>query len=294
MTEEATWYLGPRGALRALPAPEPGVVATLTRHGGVHQAISGARVMDVTGHRHEYTLTWNYLEEHEWQWLQALHTRLVPGPHFLVNPLRTNRLSVQSSTGKGVLTAPGAAGGTRSTAPGFMASNPHWMPVRDWPEGAGPLGSHCIHHPGHTRGGAHVVRFDYYTGGTPVFAGEALSASIYLKAEDRRPLSLVVDWYDSAGQQTGASEVRTIRLTSAWTRWLHKATVPEGTATAVFALIVPADPTAFFFAAPQLQSGPLATSWEIGGGTARVVVDQLQTSSPRYPLTDCSLTLLEA
>jgi hypothetical protein len=36
------------------------------------------------------------------------------------------------------------------------------------------------------------------------------------------------------------------------------------------------------------------TSWDLGGGAPAVLIDQLPSTSPRYPLMDCTITLLEA
>ena len=48
------WYLGPLGDLRPLVCPEPDLSATQVRYGGLHQGLSGARTLDVTGHKAEY------------------------------------------------------------------------------------------------------------------------------------------------------------------------------------------------------------------------------------------------
>src|SRR5690554_2646520 len=94
------WYLGPAGALQELTCPEPNIKANLVRYGGVHQGLSGARTVDVTGHRYEYAFDWDYMEQAEWAWLEAMHLRHVPGPFRLLNPLKKNRLAPQSSAMK--------------------------------------------------------------------------------------------------------------------------------------------------------------------------------------------------
>src|SRR5690606_39453918 len=64
--------------------------------------------MDVTGHRDEYELEFRFLDRDEFEWVELLHTRMVPGPHLMINPLKKNRLSWQAS--KLIVTPYGKAG----------------------------------------------------------------------------------------------------------------------------------------------------------------------------------------
>src|SRR5690606_1195650 len=95
---DRTWYLGPLGKLRGLVCPERGMSDTSTRYGGIHQGLTGARTMDITGHRREYEFEFVYMEKQDFAWLNALHTRMVPGPFYLIDPRYKNRLSPQATS----------------------------------------------------------------------------------------------------------------------------------------------------------------------------------------------------
>src|SRR5690606_14640524 len=60
--------------------------------------LTGARTMDITGHRREFEFQFTYLEKAEFEWLNALHTRMVPGPLYLLDPRYRNRLSPQATS----------------------------------------------------------------------------------------------------------------------------------------------------------------------------------------------------
>ena len=98
MLTPATWYLGPLGDLRPLMTPSVDIVNTQERFGGVHQALSGARVMDTVGYRATYDMSWNYMSEADYGLLNALYLRQIPGPHRLINPMKKNLMSHQAST----------------------------------------------------------------------------------------------------------------------------------------------------------------------------------------------------
>src|SRR5688572_21324044 len=91
------WYIGALGALRRLPVPDPGIRMSPVVYGGIRQGLSGARTLDVTGVRMGYDMEFTGLEPDEWMHLEALRTRLIPGPHRLLDPLRRNRLSVEAA-----------------------------------------------------------------------------------------------------------------------------------------------------------------------------------------------------
>src|SRR5690606_40132859 len=69
---DRTWYLGPLGKLRGLVCPERGMSDTSTRYGGIHQGLTGARTMDITGHRREYEFEFVYMDKQDFAWLNAL------------------------------------------------------------------------------------------------------------------------------------------------------------------------------------------------------------------------------
>lgn len=291
---DGVWYIGPAGDARPFPCPEKGVQDTPVRYGGVHQALSGARTMDTTGYRRDYSFDFTYLglSETEWAWLEALYFRAVPGPHYLFDPRRNNRLSLGASrfwreSGQ-------------STMYGWsLQGTVNWSFDTSWPTGVGVgrgrslrLKSWPISQP---------MRFDK-TSVTPLKAAqEQITASIYARQDPTQgsgtngALAFVLDWYANGSQLTGSTSAEVdITPTSSWARYTLTATPPVGADGCVMAVYAKAaQGHDLLFAAPMLNQGATALPWELGGGCARVGLDQLETSSPRFPLTDGTLTVSE-
>lgn len=281
----ATWYLGPSYDMRALQTPEVGMAFPYERYGGVFQALSGARTMDVTGFRSAYELEWSYLDKSDWDFLQSLNMRHLPGPHYVINPLSKNRLSPQSS----MLQYRGKTDGV-----GVWADRS----VPQWQNGVFPTGVM-----GFRSLRAAVWTFTTNNGfmfdrgiRTPVLAGEQITASVYAKADvASTPCHLTIHRYDKFGVEiTPLPSWIPITVGTSWTRYSMTETEAAGVCSVMFEFISDTDDTAINLAAAQLETGAAATAWEIGGGSARVLIDELSTTSPRYPIQQASLTLLES
>lgn len=293
----ARWYLGPLGDIRELVSPEPNIEDSSVRYGGVHQGLSGARTIDVTGHRSQFTFEFRALTQEDFAWIRALHMRHVPGPLYLLDPRYKNRLSPQSTAMHMIIGSPGQFIAARGLGVVSTNSARNWS--YDWPAEAGPIGvrsqrfqSYPVTPP------LDIWRFDFgYP--IPVLPGETITYSLYVRCEDgeTQPFYLLLDFFDRLGE-TATSERFEREATGDWSRVSYTFTVPDGVAAIGCGGIVGHEesPTSYplLVAAPQVESGPEATEWEMGGGARRVHVDQLSSSSPKFPLTDCTLTLLEA
>jgi hypothetical protein len=275
----STWYLGPAGDLRALECPEPNIQVSDVRYGGVHQGLGGGRVIDVTGIKSEYVFEWDFLTAEEYRWLKALHTRHIPGPHRLINPMIRNRLTVAASS----------CDAASARYPGVEITSGAWSWSRDWPSGVDGPGVRSLSHTGRASGA--VLRFDRKKRVT-LFPGETVTGSAYIKGASAFDASITIDWYDVDGVFMSATN-QSISLTTSWARYSVTGTAPEGAVTAVLA-VWSMDTASYKIAAPQFESGTTATEWEQGGGAPLVVIDQLTTTTPRFPYLDCSLTLMEA
>lgn len=280
-----TWYLGPLGNLRGLVCPERGMTDTLSRYGGVHQALSGSRTMDITGFRREFEFAFNYLDRDEFEWLYALHTRMVPGPFYLLDPRYKNRLSSRATTLYSTYNDERLGlqldGGVTRT------------PVRDFPSDLS-YGTLSLSASPFSDGDS--VACDAGTM-VPVLDGESLTGSWYLRAVGDTPsqdVSLSFDFYDADRNQQGSSAPTQFTATESWSRATHTATIPDEVAAVVLRLTFSTYNSEVRMAAPMVESGSSATEWEQGKASAMVLADQLSTSSPLFPLTDCTLTLLEA
>lgn len=273
-----TWYLGPAGDLRALVCPERDVDVTEVRFGGVHQSLGGARTMDVTGIKAQYAFNWKYLEQDEYSWLRALHTRLIAGPHRLIDPLKKNRLSVGASDGN---IMPHKWEFYTESA-GLLTNQP------DYPTGV--LGQRCVRWSDRTASSTLSVDFRK---GTDVFPLETVVVSMYLKGASAVSVDMYILWYDNTGSFLSSSTTTTHSVTTSWARYSTSKTAPAGAATGV--LTIAATPTTTInVAAPQFETGSVATAWEQGGANPLVLVDQLSTTSPRYPVSNCAMVLLES
>lgn len=279
--------------MRPLVCPETDVTINPVRYGGVHQGLSGARIMDVTGHRDEYELEFRFLDRDEFEWVELLHTRMVPGPHLMINPLKKNRLSLQASKlivtpyGKAGVRAPlGARYGLPSSPPTALGYRGRSVFVGDWTD-PNPR-----------------VTFDpgKYI---PVLPGERLTGSVYLSSSfgNVTGSTLRFEWFDASRAPvsgTPASTSSTFNVTDgAWSRaTFTNVQPPAGAVACRFSIgvgtLADPDDTTLAIAAPQVEVGASATDFEVGCAAPEVLIDQIKTTSPRFPYRDVTLTLMEA
>lgn len=281
MSIETDWYLGPFGALRALPRPNAEIPGGPVRYGGNHQALSGARTVDVTGFRSDYSLEWSLLERADWEFLEALHLRHMPGPFGLLVPGRRNRLTPQSSTLSESLTGYGVWTGAHTVA-------------REWsyPAAAGP-GVWSIQLVAPSGVNWQPVRFDPKRP-APVIPGETLTGSVWLKADHAQTVSLAIDRLDRFGNRVdNQDQWADAAVTTEWQRFTITRTAEATAAGATFALLTNDPQPMVSVAAPQLESGDTATAFEQGGAALWVAVDQLTTTRQLLAYTDVSVSLLE-
>lgn len=275
----ATWYLGPLGNLRALECPETNMSINDVRYGGTHQALSGARTMDVTGIKQDLNLTFEYLEEDDYRWLQALFTRHIPGPHRLLNPLRKNRMTEYAAS----------CNPTTSTRPGVRFSAGDWDWQADWPTAAG-YGSRSMRWYNRTASSIAAWDAEQHCAILPL---EELTGSMYVKGDSSVSATLRLDYYDSANVFLSSSTTEAAAVTTSWARFSITRTAPVNACAARLVLSAVAT-TTMRVAAAQLESGATATTWDQGGGSLLVMIDQMPSTSPRFPLMNCAITLLEA
>lgn len=281
--DPGTWYLGWLGELRALPIPEPGLTTTEKRFGGVHESLNGARAVDVTGFRTEYRFTFPYLSEDGYRWLRALYLRHIRGPHYLINPLRTNLLSPQCSTGY--------VHGIRDY--GWQALGLSVDYVQDFPPTAGIPGNRACRVVNSAASGSLIA--DGNKKFIPVIPGEDVTFSTYLRADAPTTLTMFLDHIDTSGNVVPGGATRSVNVPTSWTRFLltHTPTVEAAAVRPGFSFSA-AQTYDTAFAAPQVEYGTSATGVDLGGGSTKVLIDQITSTSPQFPLSDVSVTLLEA
>lgn len=273
-----TWYLGPPGDLRALVCPERDIDITELRFGGVHQSLGGARTMDVTGIKKQYQFNWRFLDPEDYQWLRALHTRLIPGPHRLIDPLLKNRLSLGASNGN---LAPHKYAFYSVTA-GLLTNQ------LDYPTGV--LGQRSVRWSDRTA--SSLMRLDIDKG-TDVFPLETVTHSLYMKGASSVSVDVFIAWYDKNFAFLSNSSATTHSVTTSWARYSASKTAPTNAVLGIMSIQATAT-TNITVAAPQIETGSSVTAWEQGGANPLVLIDQLPTVSPRYPTSNITMTLLES
>lgn len=273
-----TWLLGPLGDLRELVTPETGINITEVRYGGLHQGLNGGRTMDVTGIKTEVVLVFEYLDEVDYRWLQALHTRHIAGQVRLHNPLRKNALTMGAAS----------CNPTPARYPGLTLSAGDYQWVDDWPTAAG-YGDRSLRW--YNRTASSTATFDdgKYVSITPL---DTITVSVYMKTASAFSMTVAIDWYDKdlafLSDSTSSASV-----TTSWARFSTTATAPTGAVAGRMRLVgTPTNEVSL--AAAQWESSGTVTDWDQGGGELRVLIDQMPANSPRFPLMNCSVTLLEA
>lgn len=204
------------------------------------------------------------------------HSRLIRGPYRLINPLTPNRLTPRAV----------AFDLLGVSVPTAVRTRPY-----DWPSAAQPgVQSLRLSSWGAEQ---NTVAFDPISR-VAVFPLEQITFSVYAKADVAISPRLGIEWFDRTGAVVAPNDFSTISVTTAWQRFGITRTAPAGAVTALVSVRGQTYTSPLQIAAPQVETGPSMTSWQLGGGSAVVLMDQLATTSPRFPLTDVSMTLLEA
>ncbi len=282
-----TWYLGWLGDMRALPTPEIGLDMSEVRMGGVHQGLNGARTVDILGFRTQFDMDFKYLSEDEYAWLRAMHTRFVREPLYLINPLRKNLLSQQASTGyvHSVYDV-----GIQNVSSLTMDT------VLDFPTGV-PAGGTVV-----PRVISAPTTYCYLVmdGGVrfiPIFQNEPLTYSMYMRTTSgTASVDMYIQTMDKYGVATvGPGMVSTKTVTTSWQRFsmTHTPTTAGVAGARIGVQLVTAGTYNVCFAAPQVEYGSVVTPFQQGGGSLKVAIDQISSESPRFPLSNVSLSLVE-
>ncbi|MGH8879512.1 MAG: hypothetical protein ACRD0P_19545 [Stackebrandtia sp.] len=114
----AIWFGNP-GSLVRLPDPSPDVETVRTREVAVHVGVSGGRTVDVSGSGlRTFTYAFSRLTQAEFDVIDAFHAGVHgPGPFALVDPVHSNRLTTNQSSGGTVY---GDTSGFATAAPGAV------------------------------------------------------------------------------------------------------------------------------------------------------------------------------
>jgi hypothetical protein len=273
----SVFWLGPVGALRALPSPSLGAgpEASSTRFGTVHRSLSGRPTVDRLGIKRTWSLTWPYLDPDTHAYLDALHLGLITGPVWLVDPQRVNQLGIQAaSVGSANHSTDGftTTAGTLAWSPGIRAGAPvdggiSWIV----PAEGGRLEA---------------------TGHVPVPDAQPVTFSVFLAGT--RPVRLTVTTENASGIPVSVLDSPPILPGAAGSRSSLLVTPAPGVAACRVAITTPPDTVATITTgAWQVQPGTLPGPWRPGGGAAVVIVESLRVAYPVPGSYATTATLLE-
>lgn len=277
MVSDGRWFLGPLGDLRELVCPEPDMTLNQVSYGGTFQGLSGARSRDFTGTKAEYEFELKWLDQVEYDWLNALDTRMVPGPLYLIDPFKKNRMSIQ---------------GCKMTRPLVQYPQMQYKLSADRPaELTLPIQSLNITS---WASYADVINIQFDRGYViPVNPLEWLTFSVYMKASAAATGRLYVDYLDRYGAVV-SSYYETKSVVTGWQRNSMTRQMPSTAYAIRFYWQTALPRTELYFCAPQVESGTTVSEWEMGGGANTVIVESLETSSHIFPTRNTNLKLLEA
>lgn len=306
-------YVGPLGALWPLPDVASAIDTPLTVIGGTHVSLTGSVTRDRFGFKRSWTWTYPALGLHQNQFVEALQRGLVPGPLYLIDPRRINRLPEQQASGGSLLGSPD----------GFIPSNTavcYWRPlsyvtaadVSTLP--AAPLLSGCLEWATLTSDPATLELAGYADDGRldiPVMPSEPLTVSGWVTGPVGSAVTVTASVYSAAGMvlSTATSAPTNLSLT-AWASFSVDLTTDPTAASVRLSLARNgAPPASAFLTALQVARsddpesvarltdscdfGDLTGGWRLGGGAPQVIADGGAASYTVPGLSSNALTLIE-
>lgn len=263
-------YLGLPGAMRALPSPNGPVAATPDKGDVVKSLLSGGVAVISRLHvRRSYSLPYEYLDAAGADLLLGFYNRLFGnGPFVYVDPSVRNVLGLDVSTcglrtnaspdwiaSTGTLT-PAATGGPTGVTTGVLA----WT----------SLANGATLQPGLVANTATITKAPVY------LPTEAVTVSLYAKASVSHTATLQLAGYDAAGVLNYSSSTASVALTTSWQRFtVSVAAGLVGLASSMFVLprivLGTTPPTSVSVAAAQIEYGTVATAFQPGFGSPRVL-----------------------
>lgn len=282
--ETPQWLFGPSGDLRPLPPPEPGIGNGVERFGGIHQAINGARTVDTFGFRAGYEFAMEYLEPDEYFRLESLFTETIPGPFWLIDPMRKNLLSRESAVSRDE----NYSGHGLTWQDGNIVE---WVTIQDSPVSWNRRAAKWSNL---SSGG--YINFDAEHK-LPVKAGTPVTFSMHLKPSVGITLRLSVTTFSNDTMiETIYGPIETLTA-GVWTRLLNPFTLTDDVEEIGVSLVAsnpgPADAETVHIVSPQVEFGSEATDPALGGAAVVAAIESLKGTSPRYPYQSATLKLLE-
>lgn len=283
MTQVPEWMFGPAGDLRPLPNPTPGVSATLERFGGTHVAISGSRTVDTFGHKSNYSFTLGNLLPEEVSWLEMMAMARTGRELYLLDPMRPNMLDRYYASGLRTSGNNSTRGFTTFTDP--AAAPAAWLPGFVAVSSLSNTSDAFL-----SSDGAMV----------PMNNQPFTVSAFYQTSTSDLQVYHNVQYFDAnqAAIIQNSGPLQTVP-TGGWVRLSSTLTPPAGAAYGRVRFSVASQGESYAssvsvnIAGLQANMGSTLAQTSSGGGAIRCVVDSFDVDSPRYPLQNVSMTLME-
>lgn len=311
---DTRFYVGPIGGLRPLPDTAEAVDTPLAVIGGTHTSLTGTRTRDTFGYKRSWVWSYGLLTDNQAKHIEALQRNIIPGPLYLLDPRRPNRLPEQIASGGSLLRTPA----------GFIPSNTsvcRWRPLTGVPASAetlppAPLLRGALDWQLLTNADAHLELAGGSADGrhdVPVRGGEALTASLWAAGTPGAPLGGTVSIFDTRGTEIDAAEFSSVQLSfTEWQRLLVSFVCPASAAYLRIKLTVISGTqpvtgsiyTTAYQVAPSSRSyvsglhsycddTDLGQGWSLGGGCVQVIPDGGGGGYVLPGLQSSGLTLME-
>lgn len=306
------FYVGPLGNLQELPGVASQIDTPLSVIGGTHTSLSGAFTRDRFGYKRSWTWTYPLLTDRQAQLVEALHRNLIPGPLYLLDPRRPNRLPEQIASGGSLLRTPTGFIPSNTTTclwrpltyPGATTSTLPPYPILrgglEWQLLAGGAGG-TLELAGKALDGRH---------NTPVIPRETLEFSAWVTGLPAASVSATVTVYNASGTSLATATAATVQLSLTTWRLVSVAFVcpDEAAYLRVQVNAAAGSPSGSIYVTalqvaryhPEFVPGLTQHcdeadygGWGLGGGAPQVVTDVGATTYVRPGLQSSALTLIE-
>ena len=260
-----TWYLGPSGALVAIPAPARGIDSSPGLVGKVSVSLNGTQTLYRASQPRTWNCQWNGLTEDQSNYLRLVGHGLVTGPLRLIDGEIRNRLPLRVATGGSY--SQSAADFTFSGGAGAALA---WVPISD-PPATVPV-----------RGGLSWQRGTNVAAVTPTNAsdrvplipGEQIRVSFWIRGTAISVYS-AIDLWDATGTMV-------LRVQSGFGTTMDPVTWTQlSVTTTPLAAHIEASPVVLVQAGSpasslqitgfQIAQASASTTWAIGGGAPTVL-----------------------
>lgn len=308
---DTQFYVGPLGGMLIMPDTASQIDTPLSVIGNTHTSLTGAFTRDRFGYKRSWTWTYPALTERQARYVEALQRNMIPGPLYLIDPRRPNRLPEQIASGGSLLRTP----------TGFIPSNTTtclWRPLT-YPAAtpatlpASPILRGCLEWQLLASAASSLELSGYAADGrhnVPVMPGETLEVSLWASGPPGASLSATAYTYNAAGAQLEAHVMNPASLSLTTWKVLSAAfTCPTDAAYLRLTLNTPAGTplgsiftTAYQVARYQPEYVPGLTQlcdsydfggWSLGGGAPQVIPDVGSSGYLQAALQSSAVTLIE-